>query len=79
MAVTQQQAAVASEAAATYLSNQYKDKKEFQDGNGVFQPNLLPEDVKTSRELNDNLVVSSQFMLRFSKGIFIVWSGCANL
>ena len=40
-------AAVASEAAATYFTNQYKDKKEYQDANGVFQPNLLPEDVKT--------------------------------
>ena len=39
-------AAVASEAAANYLTNQYKDKKEYQDANGVFQPNLLPEDVK---------------------------------
>ena len=40
-------AAVASEAAATYFTNQYKDKKEYQDANGEFQPNLLPEDVKT--------------------------------
>ena len=40
-------AAVASEAAAIYLTNQYKDKKEYQDANGEFQPNLLPEDVKT--------------------------------
>ena len=40
-------AAVASEAAATYLMNRYKDKEEYQDKNGVFQPNLLPEDVKT--------------------------------
>ena len=40
-------AAVASEAAADYLTNQYKDKKEYQDVNGEFQPNLLPEDVKT--------------------------------
>ena len=40
-------AAVASEAAANYFTNQYKDKKEYQDANGVFQPNLLPEDVKT--------------------------------
>jgi len=40
-------AAVASEAAATYFTNQYKDKKEYQDANGVFQPNLLPEDIKT--------------------------------
>ncbi|MDY6481541.1 VENN motif pre-toxin domain-containing protein [Acinetobacter faecalis] len=39
-------AAVASEAAAIYLANQYKDKKEYQDANGEFQPNLLPEDVK---------------------------------
>lgn len=39
-------AAVASEAAAIYLTNQYKDKKEYQDANGEFQPNLLPEDVK---------------------------------
>ena len=38
--------AVASEAAAIYLANQYKDKKEYQDANGVFQPNLLPESVK---------------------------------
>lgn len=40
-------AAVASEAAANYLTNQYKDKKEYQDANGEFQPNLLPESVKT--------------------------------
>ncbi|MDY6457540.1 VENN motif pre-toxin domain-containing protein [Acinetobacter faecalis] len=39
-------AAVASEAAAMYFTNQYKDKKEYQDENGEFQPNLLPEDVK---------------------------------
>lgn len=39
-------AAVASEAAANYLTNQYKDKKEYQDANGEFQPNLLPENVK---------------------------------
>jgi hypothetical protein len=39
-------AAVASEAAAIYLTNQYKDKKEYQDANGEFQPNLLPENVK---------------------------------
>lgn len=40
-------AAVASEAAASYLTNQYKDNAEYQDKNGEFQPNLLPEDVKT--------------------------------
>jgi filamentous hemagglutinin len=40
-------AAVATEAAADYLTNQYKDKKEYQDVNGEFQANLLPEDVKT--------------------------------
>ena len=40
-------AVVASEAAATYFTNQYKDNKDYQDANGVFQPNLLPEDVKT--------------------------------
>ena len=39
-------AAVASEAAVMYFTNQYKDKKEYQDENGEFQPNLLPEDVK---------------------------------
>ncbi len=39
-------AAVASEAAAIYLANQYKDNKEYQDANGEFQPNLLPEGVK---------------------------------
>ena len=38
---------VASEAAATYFTNQYKDNKDYQDANGVFQPNLLPEDIKT--------------------------------
>ena len=27
--------------------NQYKDKEEYQDANGEFQPNLLPENVKT--------------------------------
>lgn len=40
-------AAVASEAVANYFTNQYKDNKDYQDANGVFQPNLLPEDVKT--------------------------------
>ena len=40
-------AVVASEAAATYFTNQYKDNKDYQDANGVFQPNLLPEDIKT--------------------------------
>ncbi len=40
-------AAVASEAAAIYLTNQYKDKKEYQNDKGEFIPNLLPEDVKT--------------------------------
>ena len=39
-------AAVAAESAAIYLTNQYKDKKEYQDANGKFQPNLLPESVK---------------------------------
>ena len=39
-------AAVASEAAAIYLTNQYKDNKEYQDANGEFQANLLPEKVK---------------------------------
>ena len=40
-------AVVASEAAATYFTNQYKDNKDYQDANGEFQPNLLPESVKT--------------------------------
>lgn len=40
-------AAVAAESAAIYLTNQYKDKKQYQDANGEFQPNLLPETVKT--------------------------------
>lgn len=39
-------AAIASEAEAIYLTNQYKDKKEYQDADGEFQPNLLPENVK---------------------------------
>ncbi|MGB9190575.1 hypothetical protein [Acinetobacter sp.] len=39
-------AAVASEAAAIYLTNQYKNNKDCQDANGVFQPNLMPKDVK---------------------------------
>lgn len=39
-------AAVASEAAANYLSNQYKDNPLYQDKNGEFQANLLPENVK---------------------------------
>lgn len=39
-------AAVASEAAANYLSNQYKDNPLYQDANGEFQPNLLPEGIK---------------------------------
>jgi|GEM_PF-3950371 len=34
-------AAVASEAAADYLTNRYKDKKEYQDVNGEFQANLI--------------------------------------
>ncbi|MEG0292629.1 MAG: EndoU domain-containing protein, partial [Anaerovoracaceae bacterium] len=40
-------AAVASEAAADYLTNQYKDNPAYQNENGEFIPNLLPEDVKT--------------------------------
>ncbi len=40
-------AAVASEAAAIYLTNQYKNDPRYQDKNGEFQPNLLPESVKT--------------------------------
>nr|WP_252053504.1 VENN motif pre-toxin domain-containing protein [Acinetobacter silvestris] len=40
-------AAVASEAAATYFTNQYKDDKRYQNEKGEFIPNLLPEDVKT--------------------------------
>jgi len=40
-------AAVASEAAAIYLTNQYKNDPRYQDINGEFQPNLLPESVKT--------------------------------
>ena len=40
-------AAVASEAAAIYLTNQYKDDPRYQNENGEFIPNLLPEDVKT--------------------------------
>ena len=39
-------AAVASEAAAIYLTNQYKNDPRYQDINGEFQPNLLPENVK---------------------------------
>nr|WP_252716041.1 VENN motif pre-toxin domain-containing protein [Acinetobacter guillouiae] len=40
-------AAVASEAAADYLTNQYKDDPRYKDAKGEFQANLLPEDVKT--------------------------------
>ena len=40
-------AAVASEAAATYFTNQYKDDPRYQNEKGEFIPNLLPEDVKT--------------------------------
>ena len=40
-------AAVASEAAADYLANQYKDNPAYQNEKGEFIPNLLPEDVKT--------------------------------
>ncbi|WP_407638716.1 EndoU domain-containing protein, partial [Acinetobacter gyllenbergii] len=40
-------AAVASEAAADYLANQYKDNPAYQNEKGEFMPNLLPEDVKT--------------------------------
>ena len=40
-------AAVASEAAAIYLTNQYKDDPRYQNENGEFIPNLLPENVKT--------------------------------
>lgn len=40
-------AAVASEAAATYFTNQYKDDARYQNEKGEFIPNLLPEDVKT--------------------------------
>lgn len=40
-------AAVASEAAATYFTNQFKDDSRYQNEKGEFIPNLLPEDVKT--------------------------------
>ncbi|EOR07411.1 hypothetical protein F896_01784 [Acinetobacter genomosp. 15BJ] len=40
-------AAVASEAAADYLTNQYKDNPAYQNEKGEFIPNLLSEDVKT--------------------------------
>ena len=40
-------AAVASEAAANYFANQYKDDPRYQNEKGEFIPNLLPEDVKT--------------------------------
>ena len=39
-------AAVASEAAAIYLTNQYKNDPRYQDKNSEFQPNLLLENVK---------------------------------
>ncbi|MFH3984005.1 hemagglutinin repeat-containing protein [Acinetobacter baumannii] len=41
-------AAVASEAAADYLANQYKDDPAYKNGKGEFEPNLLPENVKSS-------------------------------
>ena len=41
-------AAVASEAAADYLANQYKDVPAYKNGKGEFEPNLLPENVKSS-------------------------------
>ncbi|MFL9514428.1 hemagglutinin repeat-containing protein, partial [Acinetobacter baumannii] len=41
-------AAVASEAAADYLVNQYKDDPAYKNGKGEFEPNLLPENVKSS-------------------------------
>lgn len=40
-------AAVASEAAAIYFTNQYKDDARYQNEKGEFIPNLLHEDVKT--------------------------------
>ena len=39
-------AAVAAESAADYLSNQYKDDPRYQNANGEFEANRLPEDVK---------------------------------
>ncbi|MEG0292625.1 MAG: hypothetical protein RR617_07825 [Anaerovoracaceae bacterium] len=39
-------AAVASEASATYFTNQYKDDSRYQNEKGEFIPNLLPEGVK---------------------------------
>lgn len=41
-------AAVASEAAADYFANQYKDDPAYKNGKGEFEPNLLPENVKSS-------------------------------
>nr|WP_306738643.1 VENN motif pre-toxin domain-containing protein [Acinetobacter nosocomialis] len=41
-------AAVASEAAADYLANQYKDNPAYKNEKGEFEPNLLPENVKLS-------------------------------
>lgn len=46
MVVTQPQA-VANEVVVIYLTNQYKNNPRYQDKNGEFHPNLLPENVKT--------------------------------
>ncbi len=40
-------AAVAAESAADYLSQKYKDNPDYQNANGEFEANRLPEDVKT--------------------------------
>ncbi|MDQ8934846.1 VENN motif pre-toxin domain-containing protein [Acinetobacter rudis] len=40
-------AAVAAESAADYLSQKYKSNPDYQNANGEFEANRLPEDVKT--------------------------------
>ncbi|MDO7467526.1 VENN motif pre-toxin domain-containing protein [Acinetobacter baumannii] len=52
-------AAVASEAAADYLTKQYKDNPAYQNDKGEFDANLLPEDVKSSiRDLTSAIGVA---------------------
>lgn len=52
-------AAVASEAAADYLTKQYKDNPAYQNARGEFDANLLPEDVKSSiRDLTSAIGVA---------------------
>ena len=58
-------AAVASEAAATYFTNQYKDNKDYQDANGVS---------KFAKDLNDpkKLFIAAWFLLKGDEAFSVI-------